>query len=759
MIIPSKHSGYGEGGRLTSIRRVYDGGGGGGTQTTISDLPDWAKPTAQNVLGAAEGAVFTKDAENKVTGFKPYQTYGYERNAQFTPLQRQAYGTALGMDAGPQGFAQNVGQYMSPYQQNVIDREKMEAARTSQMLGQEQQAKATQAGAFGGYREGIQRAERERGLRSQMQDIQTRGSQAAYDRAADQFRSGITQQLAVGQQQNQLGTQQQQQVQSMLDQKYQEFLNQQKYPYQQIGYLSDILRGTPMGGTSTLYGGQGNTLGQIAGIGAGLYGMFGRAEGGMVDSYAEGGVTSDQNVESILNKLSDAQLQQARQIAAAQRDAERVEMIDQELAERASIKGGLGSAFNSLPQGQQDAVTEMADGGIVAFADGTTLDEIRRQRLDAEARARAQKAPPAIAATGLFPEGSVLGSLQRGAVQFPEESLVGGYQANLAKDAETQKAIQAEQAAKARAQQEEAARKARQAEVANYPPGVVPMTAPQPTANTYTRRGGDPGPAGRPAAPVAKSKAPVKGVAAAANAVATAAEATTGTPRTSMKSAFEEGLEMVRDTQGAADSQRMVDLINKISKVDAPDKMQMLSDFGFRMAAAASKPGARFLGAAAEGAQVVPETMAQYRKDQKEATKLGATLEVEKLKYDAAIRRGDRSAAMQHAQNIRTMESQEAQLAETGRHNRVVEKNQANQIAAQQARYAAAANARKDQYTRIKAQLAQKAMAQAAKDWKEDFAGKGVRAQYPSLQAYQKSLYDTMWAQSMPELKVLSEED
>jgi hypothetical protein len=745
--------------KLLPLGNPQDSGGGGGTQTSIQDLPDWAKGTAKNVLGAAESTVFQKDASGKITGFQPYQQYTGQRTAQFTPLQQQAYGNAYNMDAGPQGFAENIGTYMSPYQQNVIDREKMEAARTSQMLGQQQQAQATQAGAFGGYREGIQRAERERGLRSQMQDIQTRGSQAAYDRAADQFRSGITQQMAVGQQQAQFGGQQQGAIQNMLDTQYQDFVNQQKFPMQQIGYLSDILRGTPMGGTRTLYGGEGSSLGQLAGIGAGLYGMFGRAEGGMVDSYAEGGVTSDQNVESILNKLSNSQLQQARQIAAAQRDAERVEMIDQELAERASIKGGLGSAFNSLPQGQQEGVMSAAGGGIVAFADGTTLDEIRRQRLDAEARARAQKAPPATAATGLFPEGSVLGSLQRGAVQFPEESLVGGYQANLAKDPETQKAIQAEQAAKARAQQEEAARKARQAEVANYPPGVVPMTAPQPTANTYTRRGGDPGPAGRPAAPVAKSKAPVKGVAAAANAVATAAEATTGTPRTSMKNAFEEGLEMVRDTQGAADSQRMVDLINKISKVDAPDKMQMLSDFGFRMAAAASKPGARFLGAAAEGAQVVPETMAQYRKDQKEATKLGATLEVEKLKYDAAIRRGDRSAAMQHAQNIRTMESQEAQLAETGRHNREVEKNQANQIAAQQARYAAAANARKDQYTRIKAQLAQKAMAQAAKDWKEDLTGKGVRAQYPSLQAYQKSLYDTMWAQSMPELKVLSEED
>jgi hypothetical protein len=760
MIIPSKHSGYGEGGRLTSTRRVYDSGGGG-TQTSIQDLPDWAKGTAKNVLGAAESTVFKKDASGKITGFQPYQQYGGERTAQFTPLQQQAYGDAYNMDAGPQSFAQNIGTYMSPYQQNVIDREKMEAARASQLLGQQQQAQATQAGAFGGYREGIQRAERERGLRSQMQDIQTRGSQAAFDRASDQFRQGVTQNLAIGQQQAQFGAQQQGQVQKALDTAYQDFANQQKFPMQQIGYLSDILRGTPMGGTSTFYGGQGNTLGQIAGIGAGLYGMFGRAEGGMVDSYADGGVTSDDSVKGILDDLSIDQLKQSRQIAASSGDAARVQMIDEELAQRASEKRGMSSAFNSLPQDQQAGVISAAGGGILAFAEGTTLDEIRRQRLDAEARARAQKAPPATAATGLFPEGSVLGMLQRGDVQFPEGSLVGGYQANLAKDPAAQQAIQAEQAAKARIQQEEAARKARQAEVANYPPGVAPMTAPQPTANTYTRRGGDSGPAGRPAAPVAKAKPLAKnsGLAAAANAVATAAEATTGTDRTSMKDAFTEGLNMVRDTQGEADSQRMVDLINKISKVDAPDKMQMLSDFGFRMAAAASKPGARFLGAAAEGAQVVPETMAQYRKDKREATKLGATLEVEKLKYDSAIRRGDRSAAMQHAQNIRVMQSQEAQLAETKRHNTATERNQAAQIAAQQARYAAAAAARKDQYTRIKAQLSQKAMTQATKDWKDDLTGKGVRAQYPSLQAYQKSLYDTMWAQSMPELKVLSEED
>jgi hypothetical protein len=277
MIIPSKHSGYGEGGRLTSTRRVYDSGGSSQTSTQVSDLPDWAKPSAQKLLGKAEAV--TDISQN------PYQQYGGQRTAQFTPLQQQAYGNAYGMNAGPQGFAQDVGQYMSPYQQNVIDREKLAAARDSQLLGQQQQGQATQAGAFGGYREGIQRAERERGLRSQLQDIQAKGSQAAYDRAADQFRSGITQQLAVGQQQAQLGTQQQGQVQSMLDKQYQDFLAQRQYPYQQLEFMSNILRGTPMGMTNTLYGANPSVGSQIAGIGTSLAGLS------KLGAFAEGGVT------------------------------------------------------------------------------------------------------------------------------------------------------------------------------------------------------------------------------------------------------------------------------------------------------------------------------------------------------------------------------------------------------------------------------------------------------------------------------------
>lgn len=375
MIIPSKHCGYGEGGRLTSTRRVYDSGGSN-TQTQVADLPDWAKGAAQRTLGLTESTLFKKNAAGDITGFQPYQAYGGERTAQFTPLQQQAYGNAYGMNAGPEGFAQNVGTYMSPYQQNVIDREKMEAARASQMLGQQQQGQATQAGAFGGYREGIQRAERERGLRSQLQDIQTRGSQAAYDRAADQFRSGVTQQLAVGQQQQQFGTQQQQAVQSMMDKRYQDFLAERQYPYQQLEFMSNILRGTPMGMTNTLYGANPTIGQQIGALGMGAYGLSKMAAaGGVMESYADGGVTSDQFVESAIRRLSDAQLQQEMQEAAQAQDQDKLAMLQSEASRRAQARegngggAGLSSLFSEkMADNVMPTEESMARGGIVAFA-------------------------------------------------------------------------------------------------------------------------------------------------------------------------------------------------------------------------------------------------------------------------------------------------------------------------------------------------------------------------------------------------------
>jgi hypothetical protein len=71
--------------------------------------------------------------------------------------------------------------------QNVVDIQKREAQRQSGIQGTQQQAQAAQAGAFGGGRDAIMRAERERNLGQQMGDIQATGSQAAYQQAQQQF--------------------------------------------------------------------------------------------------------------------------------------------------------------------------------------------------------------------------------------------------------------------------------------------------------------------------------------------------------------------------------------------------------------------------------------------------------------------------------------------------------------------------------------------------------------------------------------------
>jgi hypothetical protein len=92
------------------------------------------------------------------------------------------------------------------------------------------------------------------------------------------------------------GTQQQQQVQNVLNQGYEDFLAEKKNPYQQVEFVSNLLRGTPSGSTQSMYTAGPSTASQVLGAGtslAGAYLMGGRANGGVVSSYAKGGKVSD----------------------------------------------------------------------------------------------------------------------------------------------------------------------------------------------------------------------------------------------------------------------------------------------------------------------------------------------------------------------------------------------------------------------------------------------------------------------------------
>jgi hypothetical protein len=138
--------------------------------------------------------------------------------AQMGPAQQvSSQGiTAANVDAAQMGPAERVGtqsftqpgsadQYMSPYMQNVVDIQKREAQRQSGIQGTQQQAQAAQAGAFGGGRDAIMRAERERNLGQQMGDIQAQGSQAAFQNAQQQFNTEQQARLAAQQSNQQAG--------------------------------------------------------------------------------------------------------------------------------------------------------------------------------------------------------------------------------------------------------------------------------------------------------------------------------------------------------------------------------------------------------------------------------------------------------------------------------------------------------------------------------------------------------------------------
>jgi len=94
------------------------------------------------------------------------------------------------------------------------------------------------------------------------------------------------QNMGINQMQNQYGGQQQQQMQNVLNNQYQDYLNYQNYPYKQLGFMSDMLRGLPLTQqSSSVYATPPSMVSQVAGLGgaaitgAKLFGAAGGATG------------------------------------------------------------------------------------------------------------------------------------------------------------------------------------------------------------------------------------------------------------------------------------------------------------------------------------------------------------------------------------------------------------------------------------------------------------------------------------------------
>ena len=351
------------------------GASGSGVPTqqnvTTTSIPEYARPYVERSLGQA--AALTSINDN------PYRPYSGQQVASFSPLQGSAFDRVSNQQVAPQiavgsQFAQQVGNmalqtpeqarglqnaalgygavasgagdrysqmatspgaigaYMSPYMQNVVDLQKQEANRGYDISGAQVMGKSAAAGAFGGTRDALMRAENERNRNTTLANIQAQGSQSAYDKAMQSMQYGSNlglqglqtglqgvqgavgagqyglaglntagtaastlgalgqtqfgQEMAITQQQLQAGAMQQAMEQRGLDVGYQQYQDSMNYPYKQLGFMSDIYRGLPMSqGAQSMYQNP-SAISQAVGLGTagyGAYKMFGSAKGGVIE--------------------------------------------------------------------------------------------------------------------------------------------------------------------------------------------------------------------------------------------------------------------------------------------------------------------------------------------------------------------------------------------------------------------------------------------------------------------------------------------
>jgi hypothetical protein len=245
-------------------------------------------------------------------------------NTSFTynPLNPQSFvgGTQGSYDQATGNYTPGTGmasQYMSPYMGEVVARQQADAQRQAQIAQQAQGAQAARSGAFGGSGDYLMRAQAAGNLARQKGDIAATGLQNAYTQGMGQFNQEQGQRLAAGQLnaqqgqfgaglglqglqtslqaaqglgqlgqqqyqqnmginalQNQYGLQQQAQMQKDIDIKYGDYANAQNYPYKQLSFMSDIIRGVPLSQTgSSIYQAPPSTAQNIASLGLGAAGV------------------------------------------------------------------------------------------------------------------------------------------------------------------------------------------------------------------------------------------------------------------------------------------------------------------------------------------------------------------------------------------------------------------------------------------------------------------------------------------------------
>jgi hypothetical protein len=638
-------------------------------------LPSQATAGASQLAGLAGlGALGTSYSPNTFSSqsiaTKPEDAPGYDTKGNFQ----------MGTSA--------LGQYMNPYMQNVVQRQQADAQRQSDIAMQAQNAQAARSGAFGGSGNYLMRGQMAGNLARQKGDIQAQGLNNAYQQAMGQFNteqqarqqaaqlnaqqqqygaglglqglqtalSGAGTMGQLGQQQfqqgmdinklqAQYGGEQQKQMQQMLDADYQNFINKQNYPYKQLGFMSDMIRGLPLSQTgSSVYQQPPSTLGQIGGLALGAASLF-KKEGGSVHSYDNGGLTitnpDDSKLESMMDGMSNEQLQQIME-GSANPDARRV--AQEELMSRASISGG------------------MARGGMIAFKNGG--DEGERTSMAGDLlRSIADPITSGLRATAEYAK-----------LKEERDKARPGFFEQLTK-AEREARI---------AQSKELSNRMKQVGGSSESKPADKAADPYDPATATLRRDFE---------SKAKEKDTGSVTSAASQKIvqgATRVAEQQGVP----KETFEAMMDRMMDKFKGANDKDLAGLAKMVAeeKENAKSIMgdatrQALAKFGFQMAANASQPGAGrgiagAIRSAASAGPALSESMAESRKAAQAAQENARRMQIEFTKYKVALNKGDQQLAISTASNLRMMQQQQAQLEETIRSNRAKEGLMAQRTAA-----------------------------------------------------------------------------
>ena len=291
------HGGNGTVLQETGLHQYFGGGGGGGAPSTTTSFVREAPGIEERKLELMDMARDLAQTPERLPALQIAPLSGLEQ-AGVT----QAGLTGVGAPTAQQGIAStlsgiqaaqagpNISQFYNPYQSYVLD----EINRQAQMQQNQIGAQAVQAGAFGGGREGVQRAELQRGTLSALGQAQQQGFGQALQAAQQQQQLASQAGIQGGQLLGQLGTTQQQMAQGDINQLMaagglqrqlaqqtsdaarQTQLQQQYEPYQRLEYLKNIYAAGPtsQSGITATTAPTTNPLAQSIGTGLGAFAAY-----------------------------------------------------------------------------------------------------------------------------------------------------------------------------------------------------------------------------------------------------------------------------------------------------------------------------------------------------------------------------------------------------------------------------------------------------------------------------------------------------